>query len=240
MNTPKQILKAAAATAVLGLISAGPAQAYSFNNSGISFDKDTTVKFDFLESHNWFQSSFGVKNTVTGEETLLINEIMNRDAGSGKYINDELGTCGESVLDCSVKFTFEAETDYEFFITRVNPDTEVASKPLSSNTHAKFLQGTSVLEDLRYQKYQTSPISDLSTTAGIQNADVFAGPVLIGFDDEFKLDDVASHVDYNDFLVTAIAVPEPATLVGLGLVAGSMALSRRRKNKQTSKSKISK
>ena len=231
MNPQKQILKAAAATAVLGLLSAGPAQAFSFNDV-ISFNEDTRVNFDFVESHGWFKSGFGVKNTATGEETLLLDEIINRDAGNEL---DELGTC-EIALEgnCSAEFIFQAGTTYEFFLKRVRPDNNQELRNLSSTTHAKFFQGTSVLDDLSYREYDTSPDSALGTTAGIDDANPFDGPVLIAFDDEFNLNGVTSHVDYNDFLVTAtaatpVAVPEPATLAGLGLVVGGMALSRRRK-----------
>ena len=229
MNTQKQFLKALAATAVLGFLSAGPAQAFSFNNDGISFDEDTRVNFDFVESHGWFKSGIGVKNTATGEKTLLLDEILNRDPGSGKF-NDEWGTC-EIALEgnCSAEFTFQAGTTYEFFLTRVNPSTNKTLADLSSTTHAKFLQGTSVLDDLDFRSYDTSEGSALGTTPGIDDANPFAGSVLIGFDDSFHINDEESHVDYNDFLVTATAVPEPATLAGLGLVVGGMALSRRRK-----------
>ncbi|MEO0132735.1 MAG: PEP-CTERM sorting domain-containing protein, partial [candidate division WOR-3 bacterium] len=148
---------------------------------------------------------------------------------------DHKGTCGNTVLICSATFKFEAGKQYAFFLdsgTDVWRDYDIYSTDsmnasgLGFANQFKFLQGTSVLSDLRYQQYATSPISDLATTPGIQNANPFAGPVLIAIEDS----GLNGHRDFNDFLVTAqVAVPEPATLAGLGMIAGAMAMSRRRK-----------
>jgi len=230
MKSQTQFFTAAAATAIAGLVSAAPAQALSFNNSGISFNEDTTVNFDFVGSHGWFQSNFGVIDS-TGKQTVLFSETKRSD-GTGR---DNQGTCGNTVLICSTAFKFEAGKQYAFFLDSgidVWGDYDVYSTDsmnasgLNFANQFKFLQGTSVLSDLSYQNYSTSPSSLLGTTDGIQNANPFAGPVLIAVEDS----GLNGHRDFNDFMVTAqVAVPEPATLAGLGLIAGAMAMSRRRK-----------
>ena len=230
MKSQTKFFTTAAATAIAGLVSAAPAQAFSFNNSGISFNEDTTVNFDFLESHGWFESNFGVIDS-TGKQTVLFAETKRSD-GSGP---DNQGTVGNTVLNASAKFKFEAGKQYAFFLDSgtdvwrdydfYSTDSKKASF-LGFANQFKFLQGTSVLSDLNYKYYSTSVNSALGQTAGIQNANPFAGPVLIAVEDS----GVNGHRDFNDFMVTAqVAVPEPATLAGLGLVAGAMAMSRRRK-----------
>jgi hypothetical protein len=233
MKAQTQFFTAAAATAIAGLVSAAPAQAFTFNNSGISFNEDTTVNFDFVESHGWFQSNFGVIDS-TGKQTVLFSETKRSD-GSGP---DNQGTCGNTVLICSTAFKFEAGKQYAFFLdsgTDVWGDYDIYSSDsmnasgLGFANQFKFLQGTSVIDnDLNedYKYYNTSVNSALGQTGGIQNANPFAGPVLIAIEDS----GVNGHRDFNDFMVTAqVAVPEPATLAGLGMIAGAMAMSRRRK-----------
>lgn len=231
MKAQTKFFTAAAATAIAGLVSSAPAQAFSFNNSGISFNEDTTVNFEFLESHGWFKSNFGVIDS-TGKQTVLFSETKRNDNGGAL---DNQGTCGNTVLICSTAFKFEAGKQYAFFLdsgTDVWGDSDVYSTDsknasgLGFANQFKFLEGTSVLNDLNYKNYNTSVGSQLGQTAGIQNANPFAGPVLIAVEDS----GVNGHRDFNDFMVTAqVAVPEPATLAGLGLVAGAMAMSRRRK-----------
>ena len=75
MKSQTKFFTTAAATAIAGLVSAAPAQAFSFNNSGISFNEDTTVNFDFLESHGWFKSNFGVIDS-TGKQTVMFTSSV--------------------------------------------------------------------------------------------------------------------------------------------------------------------
>jgi hypothetical protein len=246
MKTQAKFFTAAAATAIAGLVSAAPAQAISFGNSGILFEEDTTLEFNFLESHGWFQSDFGVIDS-DGNTTVLFSEAQRSD-GSGP---DNQGTCGLTVIECSAEFTFEAGKEYSLFLdsgTDVWQDYDIYSTDsknasgLGFANQFKFFQGTSVIDnDLNeaYKSYNTSVDSALGQTAGIQDANPFDGNVLIAVEDSRVIDDTENgyygHADYNDFLVTAkVAVPEPATIAGLGLVAGAMAVSRRRKTKQNS------
>src|ERR687885_240257 len=71
-----------------GLVSslAAPVQAEdSFGNEVVQFPVDTTVEFEFKESHGAYQSTIGVVNLDTGEETVLFKEVKPYDDyGTGK------------------------------------------------------------------------------------------------------------------------------------------------------------
>ncbi|MEQ8958141.1 MAG: PEP-CTERM sorting domain-containing protein [Coleofasciculus sp. C2-GNP5-27] len=69
---------------------------------------------------------------------------------------------------------------------------------------------------------------------------VFLGnEFIVAFEDQL-VGGPDSDKDYQDFVIIAesldpkIDVPEPTTLAGLGLLAGAMAVSRRRKNSRNS------
>ena len=59
------------------------------------------------------------------------------------------------------------------------------------------------------------------------SASPFGAPVAISFEDTLWGDS-----DYNDFTVSAQAVPEPITMAGMALGAGGMAIARRRRNRK--------
>ena len=233
MKFTKCLLSAAtAAAAVIGTVSS-PAQAFSFGSNGVSFDKDTTVDFTFKESHGYFRQKFGVEE-IGGAKTNLLFENTRSDNGSGA--NDWEGTCGKSVLTCTTSFTFKAGKAYSFFLDAITDD-GVGTYAL--NEAVKFFnapEAATVLADTSYKDYNRSTNSLLARTAGTTNANPFAGAVLMAFED-FGLTNTTSddHVDYNDFMFTAQAretVPEPATLGGLGMIVGALALSRRRRVNQ--------
>ena len=215
MKLTKYLVSAAAAAAtVVGAVSS-PAEAFSFGPGGISFDRDTTVDFSFKESHGYFRQRFGVQE-IGAAATNLLWETTRSDNNSGA--NDWQGTCGNAVLNCNVSFTFQAGKTYSLFLNAITDD-GVGTYELDEAV--KFFnapQAATVLADTSYRNYNTSPNSLLARTAGTNNANPFAGPVLIAFED-YGLRNNASddHVDYNDFMLTAQvrSVPEPATLAGL-------------------------
>ncbi len=232
-------------TAIVGgLISTMPAQAASmFGNDGIMFEKDTTVQFDFLQSNGWWRADFGVLNIDTGVETILLQEDLNVDPGSGEA-NDSLGTSGigKAVSNSQYNFTFAANNNYSFFLTSYNKD-GVAETPYNTQ------YSTTDMNDSFYTNGTgtgangdgTFTISDNDFDAGL-NGQIIDGRVRalfepsegdsvnILFEDNTTWDDN----DFDDFVVKAQIVestPEPATLAGLGMVAGGMFLSRRKKQK---------
>lgn len=228
MKLTKYLVSAAAAAAtVVGAVSS-PAEAFSFGPGGISFDRDTTVDFSFKESHGYFRQRFGVQE-IGGARTNLLWENTRSDNNSDA--NDWQGTCGTAILNCNVSFTFKAGKSYSLFLNAIDN----FGGTYELDEAVKFFnapQAATVLADTSYRNYNTSPNSLLARTAGTNNANPFAGPVLIAFED-YGLRNNASddHVDFNDFMLTAQArsVPEPATLAGLGAVVGGLAFARRRR-----------
>lgn len=203
-------LAAVTAVTVLGCAISPNAQASAiFGNSGIRFDKDTTVKFDFLESHGIYKSSFGVQQ-VGGSFISLLKETQNADVQS-RNVNDWLGTCGISVLECTSSFTFKAQTDYKL-----------------------VLQSYEKIQiDGRNWGYRDTPdrvVDSSSPTSAVFTSDSETSYTL-AWDDGFVGDR-----DTNDFFVKAswqkaasVSVPEPRALLGLGLVAGLLTLKGSKK-----------
>lgn len=251
MNPQKQILKAAAATAILGILSAGPAQAFTLTQGDLFTGDGTRVKFDFLESHGWFQSDFGVYDVTTDTYTTIFSEAYRSDSnalGPGASAAPSMGTCPTTVPDCESKFfTFEAGHEYSFFLSNGTDSPTVYSANSLNRTdyrwasfenQTKFFESLDVLNDETYKdrSLDVQLSSDLATSAG-DRATLLAGMTgLIAFEDNGYRPDTGEwyHKDYNDVLVSVQVVPEPATILGLGLVGGAMALSRRRKENRAS------
>jgi hypothetical protein len=113
---------------VFGGVFAAPVQAQeSFDGSGVQFDVDTVVEFEFLESHGAYQSTFGVINLQTGEKTPLIQEIKPSDTPQNVEVpsdfqndvgraSDFLGSPGNTVTQPLAEFNFRANTPYAFYL----------------------------------------------------------------------------------------------------------------------------
>ncbi|MDX2213808.1 MAG: hypothetical protein SFY66_11035 [Oculatellaceae cyanobacterium bins.114] len=89
-----------------------------FNNAAISFDVDTVVEFEFVESRGVYQSTFGVINLNTGDRIPLIREVRSSDRASTGFstLADDTGTPGNSVSQALAEFEFEANTPYAFYL----------------------------------------------------------------------------------------------------------------------------
>jgi hypothetical protein len=213
---------ATTATAVAGLTV--PAQAATFGNTGISFDKDTTVNFTFQESHGRFQSDLGVQQVgAPGSFTTLFSEVKRSDNPNAN-INDWHGTCGGAVTNCTTSFKFEAGKSYTFVLTRNSGTNGVSANRV----------------------YSTNSLNSNNYKQAIFTGDLFSGGATIAFEDiggnpsagacAAQGSNPKADCDFNDFIVTAQAesetsesVPEPATLAGLGAVAAGFVASRRRR-----------
>jgi hypothetical protein len=234
------------------LTASAPAFAASFSaatlksDDGFSFDKKTTVNFDFISSRGGNRSRFGIfaknGNTLTAVDWLF-TESKRRDSGNNTPNNianqdDSLGTCSETAPNlavpapCSKKFTFQAGVTYLLGLedlgiltgtpingTRVYSNDPVG--PIGNNARGMaFVQGPG--NPIIYTNFVPNG-QDLSlrTTTTLP---LTARQVGIFVNDSWNGD-----LDQNDFVLRAEAVPEPATLLGLGAVAGGMVLARRRK-----------
>lgn len=96
-----------------------------FDNNGVIFAVDTVVEFEFVRSYGAYQSTFGVRNEDTGEETDLISEAKPSDnpqdvnAASEFKTEDPsdfLGTPGNTVPKHIAEFTFKAGNKYSFYL----------------------------------------------------------------------------------------------------------------------------
>ncbi len=246
MNFPRTLLSVATATTILGLVTTASATAFTLTTQNYIQGDGSTLEFGFLGSYGAFKSSFGIYNVTTGQSTTLFQEI-NRHSLSGQGL-DNYGDAS-NIQAFQTQFTFERNNAYTFFLgnnqesatvySTTNHNTNTPSKLFGQQ--AKFFSDLSVLNDQSY-KYLTPPVGlNTSTNSNLAKADgtianLLPGKMgLIAFEDN-GIDRTTNewyHRDYNDFLVSAevvqVSVPEPTTLIGLGLVAGTMTLVRRRR-----------
>lgn len=201
-------------------LSAMPAEAATveFGNNGILFDEDTTIDFEFLQSQGAFQSELFIVEAANPTDPVftLFTENEPFDDTSPDFI----GTCPTSVTsptgECTNWFEFEANVEYSLALFSQDTNEFVYSTDALNNPQG---QQAFVFEGVVLPPY-TSP-GDISADPGL-------GKVTIAFDDKGNANDA----DFQDFIVTAMvtekSIPEPTALAGLGLVAGSLTLIRRR------------
>lgn len=226
---------AVATTAVFGVT--GAAQAYSFNSSGISFDKDTTVTFTMGKSHGSFISSLGiyqVNGTTPSKVYDLFWETKKSDNGNA---NGWMGTFGNTLTSATgnavVTYKFLANKVYSLGLTSykkigTRPAQLVGTVFSTTSLNGAFGQGAvfsssgtdGVTGDGRY----FDSYGDMQDVNPAEFTDLTKGAA-ISFDDGGKANDK----DYNDFTFTA-AVPEPLTMGGMLLGGAGMAIARKRRN----------
>jgi len=230
MNT--KLLTALTATAAITALLAGsaPAQAFSFGTNGISFQQDTDVTFKFQETHGGFTSSLGiysVNNSATSLISTLFSETKSSDNGSQ---NEWKGSLGNTVLGSgSALFRFLAKQVYTLGLSSGSNGTVYSTSSLNTGSkgsqQAVFGAKSSLWSAL--DQNTTSKFGAAGKYTDGTNSLGSAGGTLISFDDRGGGNDA----DFQDFTVSAEAVPEPITMTGLALGLGGLISARRRRNK---------
>ncbi len=109
---------------------ASPSQAQEiFGNTGIQFDVDTVIEFEFVESNGAYQSTFGVIDLTNGQKTPLLIEVKPSDIAQdvsrpSTYTDDTgstnrrdfIGTPGNTVPQPLAEFEFKANRNYAFYL----------------------------------------------------------------------------------------------------------------------------
>jgi hypothetical protein len=231
-----------------------PAQAFTLNSNGsITFAAPETLEFTFLESRGFFQSSFGIYSAPNPDalvQTLFTENAPGYDPGRSDANGDWLGTPGVTVAPFIANYTFAPGT---YFLG-------LDSRPQGGTTFTQATGNFNLGVPLSTPSLPAPPpggyVSAAPNQAFISTADTYTrstmgpgsgGPAgfttintspydfFTAVNDTFRGD-----ADVNDFIVgarivtTPRPVPEPATLAGLGLVAGAMTMLRRRKGSQVS------
>jgi hypothetical protein len=234
-----------------------PAQAFTLNSNGsITFAAPETLEFTFLESRGLYRSSFGIYSAPNANAlvtTLFTENAPGYDPGSSDA-NDWQGTPGTTVNPFITSYTFAPGT-YFFGLD---------SRPQGGTTFTQATGNFNVGVPLPNPSLPAPPpggyVSAAPNQAFISTADTYTrttrgpGAIANGQDPGFTTintsqydffmavdDENSVDQDVNDQLIGArivtrppATVPEPATLAGLGLVAGAMTMLRRRKGSQPS------
>ncbi|GAB4381778.1 MAG: hypothetical protein Kow00121_41050 [Elainellaceae cyanobacterium] len=234
MSTPAQAANLTPAD--LGLPALSPSQPVTDGQSAplarlpyvtrtFSPSKNLKVRFSLitpteLGSRGMGLSSFGYTNGTPNSFKSIFEETRAYDitgvANKNRPATDDwLGTCGttsrNAITSCANTVTFYAGQTYQ-----------LALQSLAVSTY-----GLGSLNE-----YTFNAVSD-QFSLGRQKITVAEnGALFIGMEDgEFKKAGTKNYwYDYQDWVVKAEAVPEPATLAGLGVFAGSLTLVRRRKS----------
>lgn len=198
------------------------------NNQGISFDEDTIVEFEFIESHGAYQSIFGVidldscKTNVAGGinldsclKTPLLAEIKASDSFDTVFRrstyetdlqegrnNDFLGSPGNTVPIFKEEFLFKANNRYAFYLESQfdgkSAGTVYSTDVINSRGNRQALFNDEGLTKDAIAKRRNNPED---------NANMFDklvdGGLLINFDDTGSTLVKTSNedVDFDDFMV---------------------------------------
>lgn len=220
-----------------------PLSGFPYKAQTFSFTKDTKVKFSLLNpsglgSRGKAMSSFGFLTSSSGSNAFssVFSEASAYDKGSNDKNNDWLGTCNKSIQGiCEATITFKAGTTYQLAL---NTRKETTSGPVKDAMGNEIWElssfGVGALDQLTFNQIsdQYYPNANKYVTVsqkgalfiGMEDGGYKKGQITVG---KTKVD--TYWYDYQDWVVKAESVPEPATLAGLGMVAGGMLLARRRK-----------
>ena len=223
------LLSALTATAVAtALLGAGaPAQAFSFGTNAITFQEDTDVSFKFQESHGQYTSSLGIYS-VKGSATSLISTLFSETKSSDNGADNEWkGSLGNTVLGSgSAVFKFLANQVYTLGLSSGGDGTVYSTSALNAGTQQAVFGGSGLWGELGKETTSTFQAAGQYTDG---TGSLKSGGTTISFDDRGNKNDK----DFQDFTVSAEAVPEPITMTGLALGFGGLVAARRRRASKT-------
>ncbi|EGK89107.1 PEP-CTERM sorting domain-containing protein [Microcoleus vaginatus PCC 9802] len=228
MNTKllSALTATAAATALFG--AGAPAQAASFGTTGIQFDKDTDIKLNFKQSHGMYQSSLGIYSVKDSAVSLVKTLFSETKSSDNQWENEWKGTLGNTVVGSgSVVFTFLANQIYTLGLDSGWGGSVYSTSSLNSGSQQAVFGGQSQLWNALDRESTNTFQAAGQFTNGLGS--LFNGGTLIGFDDRGNSNDS----DFQDFTVSAEAVPEPMTMTGLALGLGGLVAARRRRASKT-------
>jgi hypothetical protein len=138
----------------------------NFSDQGISFDQDTIVEFEFIQSHGSYRTVFGMINRTTGKPMVIFQENQpydnygvaeyasnSGDHDTGSTQEDYVGTFGKTVTpgvglkpvksfgkpDGQIlEVPFQANHQYVFFLDVYNERGEFVTQFLSTESAANF------------------------------------------------------------------------------------------------------
>ena len=228
MNTKflSALTATAAATALFS--AAAPAQAATFGTGGISFATDTSVKFSFVGTHGMNKSAlaiYSVNDSIASLVAPLFAETKRSDQGP---LNEWKGTLGNTVLGSGeVVFTFLANQIYTLGLDSGPQGIVYSTSGLNRRGSQQAVFGPESLAGELSGETTSRFQAAGDYTNGFSN--LFGGGALISFDDTGNGNDK----DFQDFTVSAEAVPEPMTMTGLALGLGGLVAARRRRGSKT-------
>ncbi|MEG4838539.1 PEP-CTERM sorting domain-containing protein [Microcoleus sp. B9-D4] len=228
MNTKllSALTATAAATALFG--AGAPAQAFSFGTNGIKFDQDTSVNFKFKESHGAYTSSLGIYSVNNSAVSLVSTLFSETKSSDNTWKNEWKGTLGNTVLGSgSTVFTFLANQIYTLGLNSGGNGSVYSTSALNSGSQQAVFGAQSPLWNALNK--ETTNVFKAAGQFTNGTGSLFNGGTLISFDDRGNKNDA----DFQDFTVSAEAVPEPMTMTGLALGLGGLVAARRRRASKT-------
>lgn len=259
-STKRTSLTIASITTIL-LSICTPVRAFTFGTTGIQFDRDTTVRFTFDESHGLYQSSLWVAQSQSGVAgysniSRLFYEIKSSDNGPA---DEWKGTAGNTVFPNSgsagQSFTFLGGQVYALLLWSDTGSGRQFEQYVSSSTFMNSPEWFAA--DSRFRRLeclaagcQQAVFGDFNLNYGSTESfsannggigadgfrsvtmDQLAQGTKISFDDGGGGD-----ADFQDFSVRAQLAPEPITLFGtlMGIGALGAARAQRKRHLQTKK-----
>jgi hypothetical protein len=195
-------------------------------NQGIEFKEDTTIEFEFIESHGAYQSTFGVIDLDSCQsdgagavifdscsKTPLIKEVKASDTPETVYRRstyetdlgatnreDFPGTPGNAVIETTAEFLFKAETKYAFYLeSQYNGKAAgVVYSTSLLNPHGNKQALFNRTEESNVEVAQRRNTSDTN-----QFPALIDGGVIISFDDTGStlVRENLEDIDFDDFVV---------------------------------------